>query len=46
VEYRAALAIDAAGIGGFHADSWSPQYRGAHLDSFLDGDVFADSRDG
>ena len=29
-------------IAGLHADSWKRHYRGAYLDSFLDGDVIAD----
>jgi ribosomal protein S18 acetylase RimI-like enzyme len=40
--YREATAADAAAIAGLHADSWRRHYRGAYLDSFLDGDVIAD----
>jgi ribosomal protein S18 acetylase RimI-like enzyme len=39
---RAATADDVAAIAGLHADSWRRNYRGAYLDSYLDGDVFAD----
>jgi ribosomal protein S18 acetylase RimI-like enzyme len=42
VEYREATAADAESIAGLHADSWRRHYRGAFLDSFLDGDVVAD----
>ncbi len=42
MELRAATAHDAEVIAGLHADSWRRNYRGAFLDSFLDGDVFAD----
>jgi ribosomal protein S18 acetylase RimI-like enzyme len=42
VEYRQATADDAEAIAGLHADSWKRHYRGAFLDSYLDGDVLAD----
>lgn len=42
VQYREATADDAAAIAGLHADSWRRHYRGAFLDSYLDGDVVAD----
>jgi ribosomal protein S18 acetylase RimI-like enzyme len=42
VRYRQAIAGDAAAIAALHADSWRRHYRGAYLDSFLDGDVVAD----
>lgn len=42
VKYRQATADDAAAIAGLHAGSWRRHYRGAYLDSFLDGDVVAD----
>jgi len=42
MEYRAATAHDAEAIAGLHAESWRRHYRGAYLDSFLDGDVVAD----
>ena len=40
--YRAAVPSDADQIAALHADSWRRNYRGAYLDSYLDGDVFAD----
>jgi GNAT superfamily N-acetyltransferase len=42
VTYRPATAGDSAAIADLHADSWRRHYRGAYLDSFLDGDVVAD----
>ena len=42
VQYREATAGDAAAIARLHADSWRRHYRGAYLDSYLDGDVVAD----
>lgn len=41
MDYREATADDAETIAGLHADSWRRNYRGAFLDSFLDGDVVA-----
>ncbi|MDQ2813126.1 MAG: GNAT family N-acetyltransferase [Actinomycetota bacterium] len=35
-------ADDAAVIAGLHAESWRRHYRGALLDSYLDGDVLRD----
>jgi len=40
--YRVASASDADAIAALHADSWRRHYRGAYLDSYLDGDVGAD----
>ena len=40
--YRAARRGDAEAIAGLHADSWRRHYRGAYLDSYLDGDVVTD----
>ena len=40
--YREALEKDASGIAALHADSWRRHYRGAYLDSYLDGDVLSD----
>jgi ribosomal protein S18 acetylase RimI-like enzyme len=40
--YREAAASDADGVAALHADSWRRNYRGAYLDSYLDGDVFSD----
>jgi ribosomal protein S18 acetylase RimI-like enzyme len=42
VEYREVTADDAAAIAGLHAESWRRHYRGAFLDSYLDGDVVRD----
>jgi ribosomal protein S18 acetylase RimI-like enzyme len=42
--YRRATITDVDGIAALHADSWRRNYRGAYLDSYLDGDVFADRR--
>ena len=33
---------DVEAIAALHAESWQRHYRGAYLDSFLDGDVLAD----
>ena len=41
IMYRPATAGDTAAIASLHADSWRRHYRGAYLDSFLDGDVLA-----
>jgi GNAT superfamily N-acetyltransferase len=42
MKYRQAAANDAAAIARLHAESWRRHYRGAYLDSYLDGDVVAD----
>jgi len=42
MECRPATASDAEAIADLHADSWRRNYRGAYLDSYLDGDVVAD----
>jgi GNAT superfamily N-acetyltransferase len=42
VTYREATEQDAGDIAALHADSWRRHYRGAYLDSYLDGDVVAD----
>ncbi len=42
VTYREATEHDAGAIAALHADSWRRHYRGAYLDSYLDGDVVAD----
>jgi GNAT superfamily N-acetyltransferase len=42
VKYRQATASDVPGIARLHAESWRRHYRGAYLDSYLDGDVVAD----
>jgi ribosomal protein S18 acetylase RimI-like enzyme len=41
---RMACAEDAKAVADLHAESWRRHYRGAYLDSFLDGDVFNDRR--
>jgi ribosomal protein S18 acetylase RimI-like enzyme len=38
---RAASIHDVEAIAALHAESWRRHYRGAYLDSFLDGDVLA-----
>jgi ribosomal protein S18 acetylase RimI-like enzyme len=40
--YRHACRDDASQIAALHADNWRRFYRGAYLDSYLDGDVAAD----
>src|SRR6266700_3075861 len=40
--YRHATVRDASAIAELHADSWRRNYRGAYLDSYLDGDVGTD----
>lgn len=42
MKYRQATEQDAGAIAGLHADSWQRHYRGAYLDSYLDGEVVAD----
>jgi len=42
VQYREATENDASNIAVLHAESWRRNYRGAYLDSYLDGDVVAD----
>jgi len=44
VRYRRAIAADSGAIAALHADSWRRNYRGAYLDSYLDGDVVTDRR--
>jgi ribosomal protein S18 acetylase RimI-like enzyme len=39
VQYLDATDSDADSIAALHADSWRRHYRGAYLDSYLDGDV-------
>lgn len=39
VRYREATERDAGAIAALHADSWRRHYRGAYLDSYLDGDI-------
>ena len=42
METRRATAEDVDAIARLHADSWRRNYRGAYLDSYLDGDVVTD----
>jgi GNAT superfamily N-acetyltransferase len=42
MDCRAATAGDVEAIAALHADSWRRNYRGAFLDSYLDGDVLSD----
>jgi ribosomal protein S18 acetylase RimI-like enzyme len=44
VRFRKATGRDVQAIAALHTDSWRRNYRGAYLDSFLDGDVLADRR--
>ncbi len=44
VRYRPASDHDARGIAALHADSWRRHYRGAYLDSYLDGPIVAERR--
>jgi ribosomal protein S18 acetylase RimI-like enzyme len=39
ITLRRATRADVQGIAQLHADSWRRNYRGAYLDSYLDGDV-------
>jgi len=39
VQYREATEDDAGAIAALHAESWRRHYRGAYLDSYLDGDI-------
>lgn len=39
---RLATADDVDAVARLHADSWRRHYRGAYLDSYLDGDVVTD----
>src|SRR5262249_13303329 len=42
IECRPAEVRDVEAIAALHADSWRRNYRGAYLDSYLDGDVVTD----
>ena len=42
VRYREATEHDARAIAALHAESWRRNYRGAFLDSYLDGDILPD----
>jgi ribosomal protein S18 acetylase RimI-like enzyme len=42
VQYRDAAKRDADFIAALHAESWRRHYRGAYLDTYLDGDVITE----
>jgi ribosomal protein S18 acetylase RimI-like enzyme len=42
VHYRDATERDADSVAALHADSWRRHYRGAYLDTYLDGDVITE----
>ena len=42
--FREATERDAEVIAALHADNWRRHYRGAYLDSYLDGDILAERR--
>ena len=42
VQYRDAMRQDADSVAALHADSWQRHYRGAYLDSYLDGDAITE----
>jgi GNAT superfamily N-acetyltransferase len=42
IRCRPAEVGDVEAIAALHADSWRRNYRGAYLDSYLDGDVLTD----
>jgi len=42
IHCRPAEVRDVEAIAALHADSWRRNYRGAYLDSYLDGDVVTD----
>lgn len=44
MELRAATARDVELIAALHAESWRRNYRGAYLDSYLDGDILTERR--
>jgi ribosomal protein S18 acetylase RimI-like enzyme len=39
LRFREATEHDVGAIAALHADSWRRHYRGAYLDSYLDGDI-------
>lgn len=43
--YREATERDVDAIAQLHAESWRLHYRGAYLDSYLDGDILPERRD-
>src|SRR5215475_5884373 len=42
IDCRPAEVRDVEAIAALHADSWRRNYRGAYLDSYLDGEVVTD----
>jgi GNAT superfamily N-acetyltransferase len=42
MKLRMAAPGDAKRIADLHAESWRRHYRGAYLDTFLDGDIFSE----
>lgn len=44
ITLRPAVPSDAEAIAGLHAQSWRENYRGAYLDTFLDGDLLGERR--
>jgi ribosomal protein S18 acetylase RimI-like enzyme len=45
LRYLDATEGDADSIAALHADSWRRHYRGAYLDTYLDGDIIADRQE-
>lgn len=45
VQYLDATDRDADRVAALHADSWRRHYRGAYLDTYLDGDVVSDRQE-
>jgi ribosomal protein S18 acetylase RimI-like enzyme len=45
VQYHDANDCDVDSIAALHADSWRRHYRGAYLDSYLDGDVVTERQE-
>ena len=45
VQYLDATDRDADSIAALHAESWRRHYRGAYLDTYLDGDVVVDRQE-
>jgi ribosomal protein S18 acetylase RimI-like enzyme len=45
IQYLEPTDRDADSIAALHADSWRRHYRGAYLDSYLDGDVVSDRQE-
>lgn len=45
VRYREVTELDAGAIAALHADSWRRHYRGAYLDTYLDGDIVPERRE-